>query len=133
MLINVKPILNASTKVIMIMGLMMAASGGLAASGNAAEDAPQIQWVGDLPISPALKIEPGLGFAFDSPEGRVVMIYLSGEISADEIMAYYRQALPPLGWNETAEMRWAREGEALLIHPTTAAGTPLWKIMLRPE
>lgn len=106
---------------------------GLPLAANAADEAPQVQWVGDLPINPMLKIEPGLGFAFDSPEGRVVMVFLSGNTTAADMQAYYSQALTPLGWIETGEMRWLREGEALRINETTAAGTRLWKITLRPE
>ena len=94
---------------------------------------PQVQWVGDVPIKPDLTIEPGLGFAFDSPEGRVVMVLLNGAVSPGEISAYYDQALEPLGWEKTGTMRWRRDGEMLLINETEAAGSTLWKITLRPE
>ena len=115
---------------------------GPMAGGTAAQDsAAQVQWVGDVPINPALQVEPGLGFAFDSPEGRVVMIFLSGAVDEAAMQAYYRAALPPLGWEEVGAMRWSRQGdaqsgaqsEALRIDRTEAAGTTLWKIMLRPE
>ena len=102
-------------------------------SAQTENETPQVQWVGDLPINPNLTIEPGLGFAFDSPEGRVVMILLSGDVDSNSMQEYYRQALPPLGWEQTGDMRWAREGEALLINKTEAAGAALWKLTLRPE
>jgi len=98
-----------------------------------AQDLPQTKWVGDLPITPALKVEPGLGFAFESPGGRIVMIYLSGSMEAEGIRAYYGQALPPLGWNATGDMTWKREGERLKIERVMTTGLPLWKIMLQPE
>ena len=31
-------------------------------------------WVGDLPIMRGMRIEPELGFAFDSPGGRIVLV-----------------------------------------------------------
>ena len=123
----------ALAQVLRRTALIMVVLTGMPLAAHAAGEAPQVQWVGDLPINPALKIEPGLGFAFDSPKGRVVMVFLSGSITAAEMQAYYQQALTPLGWVETGEMRWLREGEALRINQTTAAGTQLWKITLRPE
>jgi hypothetical protein len=99
----------------------------------ASAEAPQVQWIDDVPVNPALEIEQGLGFAFDSPEGRVVMVLLSGDVSAAEMQAYYDQALKPLDWDKTGVMQWLREGETLQINETTAAGVKLWRIMLRPE
>ena len=133
MIYKISSRVTSLTKALRKTAFMMAVLGGLPLAANAVEEAPQVQWVGDLPINPVLKVEPGLGFAFDSPEGRVVMVFLSGNITAAEMQAYYRQALVPLGWTETGEMRWLREGEALRINETTAAGTQLWKITLRPE
>ena len=63
-----------------------------------AEILDQAKWVGDVPIMPQLTIEPGLGFAFDNPEGRIVTIYLTGDANPNQVMAYYDQALIPLGW-----------------------------------
>ena len=134
MIYKVPSRITSLTKALRNTAFMMTVLAGLPLAVNAAEEAPQVQWVGDLPINPVLKVEPGLGFAFDSPEGRVVvMVFLSGNTTAADMQAYYSQALTPLGWIETGEMRWLREGEALRINKTTAAGTRLWKITLRPE
>ncbi len=98
-----------------------------------AEDLPQTKWVGDLPIIPALKVEPGLGFAFESPNGRIVMIYLSGTATSQTIKAYYDEALAPLGWNSVGALSWSRESERLKVEEVSTAGGNLWKIMLQPE
>ena len=127
------PKITSLARTLLKHAVVLALLAGLPLATNAADEAPQVQWVGDLPINPMLKIEPGLGFAFDSPEGRVVMVFLSSNITAADMQTYYSQALTPLGWIETGEMRWLREGEALRINQTTAAGTQLWKITLRPE
>ena len=89
------------------------------------------EWVGDVPIMPQLVIEPGLGFAFDNPEGRIVTIYIKGQAHADDIMAYYRQALAPLGWTQLEARLWTRGREHLMIIKTATAD--LWKIALRPQ
>jgi hypothetical protein len=98
-----------------------------------AGDLPQTKWVGDLPIMPELTVEPGLGFAFESPSGRIVMIYLSGAMSQETLKSYYDEALIPLGWKPVGSFSWARENERLKIEEVTTAGGKLWKIMLQPE
>ena len=90
-------------------------------------------WVGDVPIMPQLTIEPGLGFAFDNPEGRIVTIYLTGDIDPNQVMAYYDQALIPLGWIKKDTYIWHRRNESLTINKTPSAIKALWKIMLRPK
>jgi len=105
----------------------------LAQGQTLAEDLPQTKWVGDLPIIPALKVEPGLGFAFESPNGRIVMIYLSGTVSSQTIKAYYDEALAPLGWRSAGALSWSRESERLKVEEVSTAGGRLWKIMLQPE
>ena len=98
-----------------------------------AETPDQAKWVGDVPIMPALTIEKGLGFAFDNPEGRIVTIYLNGDAHPDQVMAYYKQALIPLGWVQSTPNIWQRRNETLTINKTPSALKDLWKIMLRPK
>ncbi len=126
---------KAPSPMILVMTLVMAAI-SIAAPNASAQNIPQTKWVGDVPIMQGLTIEPNLGFAFDSPEGRIVIIYLRGDTAMTAIKDYYNTAMPPLGWGSTAstdKMSWSREGEALTITPTTAADAPLWKITIRPE
>lgn len=92
----------------------------------------QAKWVGDLPIMPSLSIETGLGFAFDSPEGRIVIVYLSGGATPTEVRGYYAAALKPLGWRHDGDMRWTRGHEYLTITRTTAGTAELWKLTISP-
>ena len=46
----------------------------------AGADTIQHRWAGDVPIMNGLSIEPELGFAFDSPDGRIVMIFASSTL-----------------------------------------------------
>ena len=98
-----------------------------------AETLDHAKWVGDVPIMPQLSIEPGLGFAFDNPEGRIVTIYLTGDTDPNQVMAYYDQALIPLGWIKKDTYIWHRRNESLTINKTPSAIKALWKIMLRPK
>ena len=99
--------------------------------GTAAADTPQQGWVGDLPIMQGMAIEPQLGFAFDSPEGRIVQVFATGPSENASVISYYNAALAGLGW-AGADGRWQRDGEVLVISQVEMASGRLWRIRLSP-
>jgi len=92
----------------------------------------QHRWAGDVPIMQGWQIEPELGFAFDSPNGRIVMIFASTSADEDDIMAFYGQTLAQLGWTGGAG-NWVRDAEKLLIGEVQTARGALWRLMLQPR
>ena len=92
----------------------------------------QHRWAGDVPIMQGWKIEPELGFAFDSPNGRIVMIFASTSADEGDIMAFYGQALAQLGWTGGAG-NWVRNAERLAIGKVQTARGVLWRMMLQPR
>ena len=95
-------------------------------------DTIQHRWAGDVPIMSGLSIEPELGFAFDSPDGRIVMIFASSKMSESKIMGFYGSTLAQLGWRG-GNGNWARGNEKLMIGAVQTARGPLWRIMLQPN
>jgi hypothetical protein len=106
--------------------------GFISAGQLAGADTLQHRWAGDVPIMNGLSIEPELGFAFDSPNGRIVMIFVSTTIPDSKIMAFYGSTLTQLGWSG-ANGQWVREDEKLMIGVVQTARGPLWRIMLQPN
>ena len=100
-------------------------------AGPAAADTPQKGWVGDLPIMQGMAIETQLGFAFDSPEGRIVQVFATGPSESATVISYYNAALASLGW-VGADGRWQRDGEVLVISQVEMASGLLWRIRLSP-
>ena len=98
----------------------------------ASADTIQHRWAGDLPIMNGLSIEPELGFAFDSPDGRIVMIFASSTVPASKIMGFYGSTLAQLGWGG-GNGNWVRGNEKLVIGAVETARGPLWRIMLQPN
>ena len=94
-------------------------------------DSLQHRWAGDVPIMHGLKVEPQLGFAFDSPNGRIVMIFASTKAPLSEIKTFYDMILPQLGWTGSGGS-WLRGEEKLMISMVQTARGPLWRIMLQP-
>ena len=100
-------------------------------SQNVNADSLQHRWAGDVPIMHGLKVEPELGFAFDSPNGRIVMIFASTKEPLSEIMTFYDTTLIQLGWTGSGGS-WLRGAEKLVIGMVQTARGPLWRIMLQP-
>ena len=92
----------------------------------------QHRWAGDVPIMQSWQIEPELGFAFDSPNGRIVMIFASTLAGEDDIMSFYGQTLAQLGWTGGAG-NWVRDAEKLVIGKVRTARGALWRLMLQPR
>ena len=118
-----------------VASLFLASFGMLASASlqtSQAAESQQHSWVGDLPIMPALSVEPALGFAFDSPNGRIVMIFASSAAASPDIIRFYNESLPAIGWTG-GEGSWRRGSEALLISEVTTAAGRLWRLMVRPQ
>ena len=106
------------------------------ASGNSlpsqAAQSQQHSWVGDIPIMADLSVEPALGFAFDSPNGRIVMIFASSTANASDILEFYNESLAAIGW-VGGDGEWRRGPETLLISEVSTAAGRLWRLMVRPN
>ena len=92
----------------------------------------QHSWVGDVPIMADLSVEPALGFAFDSPNGRIVMIFASSTAKAADIIGFYNDSLPAIGW-VGGDGTWRRGPETLVISEVSTAAGQLWRLMVRPH
>ena len=75
--------------------------------------------VDDLPLMPGLTPLQNTGVNFDSPQGRIVEVYTAGKVTRPEVISFYAESLPQLGWivqdvgNEGAA--WRRENEVLRL------------------
>ena len=113
--------------------MMLTLIGGQFLIGQPAKaETQQHRWAGDVPIMQGWKIEPELGFEFDSPNGRIVMIFASTSAVEDDIMVFYGQTLAQLGWTGGAG-NWVRDTEKLVIGKVQTARGALWRLMLQPR
>ncbi|MGC6453228.1 MAG: hypothetical protein ACON31_04915 [Candidatus Puniceispirillaceae bacterium] len=103
-----------------------------AVSSPAAAQSLQTRWVGDLPIMEGMVIEPELGFAFDSPGGRIVLVFAATGEGAANVLSYYNAALASLGW-AGADGSWSRGEESLTLAQVDTSVGRLWRIRLSPN
>ena len=89
--------------------------------------------VADLPLMPGLAEVREAGVVFDKPDGRIVEAYASGEVARDRVFAFYRAALPELGWAPITATRYRREGEYLHLRISQEDETVTLRIAITPE
>lgn len=86
----------------------------------------------DVPLMPGLSEVEDAGVVFDKPSGRIVEVYAHGSVSREEVTAFYREALPQLGWRPQDGI-YLREGEALEIDFLGADGDLAVRYTLQPR
>ena len=118
------------TVLVVLAGFAMVAFASLTPAKAA--QSQQHSWVGDVPIMADLSVEPALGFAFDSPNGRIVMIFASSTAKAADIIGFYNDSLPAIGW-VGGDGTWRRGPETLVISEVSTAAGQLWRLMVRPH
>ena len=74
-----------------------------------------IPGVNGLPLVTGLVLMPGRHIIFDTPEGRIIEAFADGKISPANILAFYTDTLPQLGWIVKSKNEFERENEVLRI------------------
>lgn len=100
----------------------------------AAQDAPQFfSSLEDIPLMPGLQELPDQALFFDKPEGRIIEARAAmGSLTPEQVLAYYRQALPQFGWGRIDETSFFREQEKLVLSFQSGRSGPLVKFMVNP-
>lgn len=92
--------------------------------------------IDDLPMAPGLTETVEQGVQFDSPAGRIVTAVAQSGVGnvprISTIRAFYRRALPPLGWVAGAADTYTREGERLTLRFENAGGRIIVRVRLVP-
>lgn len=71
--------------------------------------------IADLPVADGLAEQKDKSTVFDAPLGRIVTAYATGKVAAEDVLDFYDDALPPLGWERTGEGTYHRKAETLKI------------------
>ena len=108
----------------------------LVSAGVTAQAADQLFFskMPDVPIMRGLTEIEAQAFVFDKPEGRIVeSVALVSFAKPDDVIDFYHQSLPQLGWRERTPLRYERGGEMLEMEFETHENEKVFKIMIRPE
>jgi hypothetical protein len=119
-----------------VLGLAVLLAGPLD-TGVLAADPEYLAAVADLPLPPGLVEDVGAGISFDKPEGRIVEALARGAVAKTDVAAFYRAALPGLGWKPLADdqagSRWQRGGEILSVDIVDAGNPLLVRFSIAPK
>ena len=88
-------------------------------------------WFSDIPVIAETTVNPELSFAFDSPSGRILVLFLETEAADDAISAAYRKTLAAIGWVEQAG-RFMKQDEQLRLEKITVQNQMVWRLTLLP-
>jgi len=117
-------------------GLLVAAA---VAVGGAAGAADQfVDGIEDLPLVAGLEPVPEAGVSYGTATGRIVQALARAsknrsDLTYEAVVAFYRDTLPQLGWDETGRDRWAREGEELTIERVSEQTALTVRFVLTPR
>lgn len=88
----------------------------------------------DIPVMPGLTEIPDMAMVFDKPAGRIAQAGALGPgLTKAEIIDFYNDSLPQLGWRSQGEGTYLRDGEILRIEAQTAPSGPLVTLTLAPQ
>lgn len=69
----------------------------------------------DMPLAPGLSEDATAGLSFDSASGRIVEAYARGDLTEDQVLQFYADTLPQLGWTAEGARQYRRGGERLRL------------------
>jgi hypothetical protein len=72
----------------------------------------------DLPLAPGLSEDTAAGLSFVSAGGRIVEAYARGNMTEDQVLQFYKETLPQLGWTAESARQYRRSGERLRLELT---------------
>lgn len=120
--------------IVVALSLSVGFSLGLSATGAGATDF--FRSIDDLPLAPGMSETVDQGVEFDSPTGRIVTAVAAGvggkNTSVEGVRAFYRGALPPLGWSPVTGDTYQREGERLTLRFENAGERVIVHVRLVP-
>ena len=96
---------------IVLLGLAAIALPGGAARAQVA----YVAGLEDVPLMAGLTPTGGNDVAFDSPQGRIVIVNTQGPVERPAVEAFYAASLSELGWDRIGDTAFRREGELLRL------------------
>lgn len=68
-----------------------------------------------MPLLPGLSEDTNSGVSFDTAGGRIVEAFARGNVTEQQVIDFYSETLPQLGWTTESATEYRRGGEKLRI------------------
>ncbi len=89
--------------------------------------------ISDLPMMAGLVEVADARMVFDKPEGRIVQVAASGTVTRTDVLRFYTDVLPRLGWTRAEDGTFRRAGERLSLRMRRGDGTLMVHFSLSPD
>lgn len=101
---------------------------------NQVQEQKFFESLGDVPLMTGLYEIAEELVVFDKPGGRIIeSAAASKDISISEIISFYNQVLPQMGWVKTAENVFVRQDESLVMNIENQDGFSVVRFMILPR
>ncbi|MCC7273937.1 MAG: hypothetical protein IT561_14800 [Alphaproteobacteria bacterium] len=114
------------------LGPLMLAGALFLAPPHAVATEAFVDGLEDVPLMDGLKPLPDRSVVFDKPDGRIVESYAMGAVRRADVVRFYDQTLPQLGWAGRAQA-YRREGENLRLGFEGKDGALVVRFSLTPR
>ena len=98
----------------------------------AAADAVYFSSLDDIPVMPGLTELADRSLEFDSPTGRIIEAYAEGSVAAAQVLTFYGETLPQLGWTPLSPGLYRRDAEELMLEIAPASAGVTVRLALSP-
>ena len=94
--------------------------------------AERTAWFSDVPVNEGVIVDAQLSFAFDSPSGRILVLYFKTDSVDLVLLSSYQGTLAALGWTER-DGQFVKGDELLRLEKIDVEGKPLWRLTIFPK
>ncbi len=114
------------------LGSLLLAAALLLAPAPASATDPFVEGLEDVPLMTGLATVPDRSVVFDKPTGRIVESYAAGAVRRAEVVRFYDETLPQLGWSGRGQT-YRRESEVLRLGFEGKDGALVVRFSLSPR
>tara|TARA_B100000989_G_scaffold158951_1_gene118660 strand:+ start:251 stop:649 length:399 start_codon:yes stop_codon:yes gene_type:complete len=91
-----------------------------------------ISFIDDIPVMETMNVEPEFSFSFDSPSGRIIILFATSDEKEESIVRFYDEIMPQLGWMMT-DSEYLRGSEKFELLSSNNQNGIIWRLSITPK
>ena len=91
-----------------------------------------INFIDDIPVMETMNVEPEFSFSFDSPSGRIIILFATSDEKEESIVRFYDEIMPQLGWIMT-DSEYLRGSEKFELLSSNNQNGIIWRLSITPK
>ena len=91
-----------------------------------------ISFIDDIPVMETMNVEPEFSFSFDSPSGRIIILFATSDEKEESIVRFYDEIMPQLGWTMVGS-EYLRGSEKFELISSNNQNGMIWRLTITPN